>query len=101
LAKYPALTLEAVDRFLGHYVGRARWIDKVPEHYVLVRDPKDSKYLNLAIESSSQYLVTTDLDLLDLTEPASAAGQNFRSQFPTVQVVTPAAFLAIIAQSSP
>jgi predicted nucleic acid-binding protein len=44
LAKYPALTEQAVDRFLGHYVGRARWIEDVPEHYVLARDPKDSKY---------------------------------------------------------
>jgi len=33
LAKYPALTEGAVDYFLGHYVGRARWIDGVPEHY--------------------------------------------------------------------
>jgi hypothetical protein len=57
--------------------------------------------VNLAIEAGSPYLVTTDLDLLDLMEPASAAGQDFRSRFPAVQIVKPPAFLAVIAQASP
>lgn len=53
VAKYPALTTEAVDAFLAQYLRLARWIDNVPEHYSLVRDPKDSNYLNLAIEAAA------------------------------------------------
>jgi predicted nucleic acid-binding protein len=86
---------------LARYTRLANWIDNVPEHYVLVRDPKDSKYLNLAIEAKSPYVVTADLDLLDLMDPASAAGQDFRNRYPTVQVVTPSAFLAIVSATSP
>jgi putative PIN family toxin of toxin-antitoxin system len=101
LSKYPALTTQAVDSFVARYVAIARWVDNVSEHYVLARDPKDSKYVNLAIEAGSSHLVTTDLDLLDLMEPTSTAGQDFRSRFPGLQIVTPPAFLAVVAQSSP
>ncbi len=79
----------------------AAWIDRVPEHYVLVRDPDDSKYLNLAIAAGAAYLVTTDLDLLDLMEPQSAAGVDFRRRFPSIQVVTPMAFEQLIANVAP
>jgi putative PIN family toxin of toxin-antitoxin system len=101
LAKYPALTRQAVDSFLARYVAPAKWINNIPEHYVVARDPKDSKYVNLAIEAGSSYLVTTDLDLLDLMEPMSAAGQDFRSRFAGLQIVTPPVFQAVVAQSSP
>lgn len=101
VAKYPALTQQAVDNFLGHYLRLANWIDDVPEHFVLVRDPKDSKYLNLAIEANAPYVVTDDLDMLDLMEPTSAAGQDFCSRYPSVQIVTPATFQAIVAAASP
>ena len=100
LAKYPALTTEAVDSLLAHYTRLAHWIGAVPEHYVLTRDPKDSKYLNLAIEAKAPYVVTADLDLLDLTRPNSPAGQDFRGRYPAVQVLTPSEFLAIVSAAS-
>src|SRR5688572_20920385 len=70
LTKYPTLTRQAVDNFLAHYARLANWTENVPEHYVLIRDPKDSKYLNLAIETNTPYVVTDDHDLLELMEPA-------------------------------
>jgi putative PIN family toxin of toxin-antitoxin system len=101
VARYPALTTQAVDAFVAEYLRLAKWIDNVPEHYTLLRDPKDSKYLDLAIEANVPYVVTADLDLLDLMDPGSLAGQDFRCRFPTVQIVTPATFLAIVAAASP
>ena len=101
IAKYPALTPQAVDAFLAQYLRLAKWIDNVPEHYVLMRDPKDSKYLNLAIEASAPYVVTDDKDLLDLMDPQSTAGIDFRTRFPEVEIVTPAAFAALIAKTVP
>ena len=38
VAKYPALTKQAVDAFLARHMRMATWINDVPEHYVLARD---------------------------------------------------------------
>jgi putative PIN family toxin of toxin-antitoxin system len=96
IAKYPALTLEAVDAFLAHYLAKAHWFDDVPEHFVLSRDPKDSKYLNLAITANAPYLVTTDLDMLDLMTSEDAEPRDFRQRYPGLQILDPAAFEATI-----
>lgn len=101
IAKYPALTKQAVDAFLAQHLRMANWIIDVPEHYVLVRDPDDSIYLNLAITAGAPYVVTTDLDSLDLMDPQSKAGIDFRSRFPAVRVVTPTDFEAVVAKTAP
>lgn len=77
----------------------ATWISEVPDHYVITRDPDDSKYVNLAITARAPYVVTDDLDLLDLMDPQSSAGIDFRTRFPGVQVVTPAVFESLMAQA--
>jgi putative PIN family toxin of toxin-antitoxin system len=92
--KYPALIDEAIDAFLAQQLRAAKWFADVPEHYVLARDPKDSKYLNLAITAAAPYLVTTDLDLLDLMQPGSA--EDFCSKFPGLQILEPKTFEAVI-----
>jgi len=74
----------------------ATWFSDVPEHYILARHPKDSKYLNLAITANAAFLVTDDLDLVELMEAESATGQDFRARFPSLQIVSPAAFEAIV-----
>jgi predicted nucleic acid-binding protein len=38
---------------------------------VLERDPKDAKYVDLAIATKADFLVTRDKDLLDLREQGS------------------------------
>jgi putative PIN family toxin of toxin-antitoxin system len=101
VAKFPALTTEAVDAFLAQYLSMAKWTSKMPEHFVLARDPDDSKYLNLAIEAGAPYVVTSDLDLLELMEPQSRAGIDFRARFPSVEIVTPAVFEALMARTTP
>ncbi len=95
-AKYPSLTVEAVDAFLAQHLQTSKWVTDVPEHYVLERDPKDSKYLNLAISAGANYVVTTDRDLLELMDSHGSAGQDFRGRFPTVRVVEPAQFEAVV-----
>ncbi len=96
--KYPALTTEGVDAFLAKQLRSANWLEDVHEVFVLQRDPKDSKYINLAIAAGAPYLVTLDRDLLDLMLPGSAAGVDFRSRFPKRQILSPAAFLAELAR---
>lgn len=99
VAKYPALTIEAVDAFLAQHLRAARWLNDVPEHFVLSRDPKDSKYLNLAIAASAPYVVTTDLDMLDLMHLQDAESLAFRQRYPDVQILLPSEFEAAIATS--
>jgi putative PIN family toxin of toxin-antitoxin system len=99
IAKYPALTKEAVDGFFAQHLRMATWISHVPQHYVLLRDPDDSKYLNLGITAGATYVVTTDQDLLELMEPQSSAGLDFRSRFPSLQVVRPDEFEASLTKT--
>ena len=100
-ARYPGLTKQAVDAFLAQHLHMATWISDVPEHYVLARDPDDSKYLNLAITAGASYVVTDDLDLLDLMDPQSAAGSDFRTRFPGIRVVVPATFEGLVTKPTP
>ena len=98
VAKYSALTAEAVESFLARHLRTARWHDDVPEQFVLKRDPKDSKYLNLAIAATAPYVVTLDHDLLDLAHSDSAEGNDFRNRFPGIQILEPAAFEAAMTK---
>lgn len=100
LAKYQAITSAAVDAFLAQQLRAAKWISDVPEEYCLVRDPKDSKYVNLALAAAAPYLVTTDRDLLDLMEPTSTVGQDFRARFAGIRILEPAAFQAVVIGSA-
>lgn len=96
IAKYPALSDKAVEAFLAHCLRSAKWVDPVPERYMLTRDPKDSKYLNLAIEAAAPFVVSDDLDLLELMSPQSQVGVDFRARFPDIQIVPPARFARLI-----
>jgi predicted nucleic acid-binding protein len=60
----------------------------VPETFKLERDPKDERYINLAIASTAAYLVTWDRDLLDLMDD-----KGFRRQFPGLTILEPPAVL--------
>ncbi len=91
--KFPALMPKAVDAFLARYLRAVNWFPNVAEVYTLQRDPKDSKYVNLALAAQAPYLVTTDHDLLDLMDPATTEGRNFTQRFPTLNILDPVPFL--------
>jgi putative PIN family toxin of toxin-antitoxin system len=86
--KLPALTDEAVEAFLRDVLGRAVMLSEIPEAFELERDPKDERYLNLALASRATYLVTWDRDLLDLMND-----EGFRQQFPRLTILEPPALL--------
>lgn len=98
-AKFPALTPTAVDAFLAHYLRFAAWFSDVPEAFRLERDPKDSKYVNLALAAEAPYLVTTDRDLLDLMDQSTDTGSAFVKRFPTLRILDPMEFLRAIRPS--
>jgi uncharacterized protein len=54
----------------------------------VVRDPKDNRVLEAAVEAEAELIVSTDNDLLDLVE------------YEGIRMVTPAQFLAILREAS-
>jgi predicted nucleic acid-binding protein len=91
--KLPALTDESVEAFLRNVLGRATMLSVVPEVFRLERDPKDERYINLAIASGATYLVTWDRDLLDLM-----GDEGFRHRFPHLTILEPPALLRLLPQ---
>jgi putative PIN family toxin of toxin-antitoxin system len=99
-ARFPSLTPGAVDAFLAEYLRAAAWFSEVPDVFSLERDPKDSKYVNLAVAAEAPYLVTTDRDLLDLMDQSAVAGRDFQDRFPGLRVLDPIAFLDAIKKTA-
>jgi putative PIN family toxin of toxin-antitoxin system len=96
LRKFPALTPEAVDVFLGDVASHATTVPAVPKVFTLARDPKDEPYIDLAAATQARYLVSRDKDLLDLM-----GDDAFRQQFPGLTVIDPVALLRELALVHP
>lgn len=86
--KFPILTPDYVDAFLRTFTQKATIVSDVPHQFVYERDPKDEPYINLALAVGAVYLVSRDKDVLDLL-----SDPDFRSQFPTLTILDPVAFL--------
>ena len=92
--KFPLLTTESVEEFVKNVESKAVAIDEVPKAVTFERDLKDEPYLNLAIATGSQYLVSRDKDLLDLMND-----KEHCERFPALTILDPVAFLQIMAQA--
>jgi uncharacterized protein len=90
---YPHVTDEDVTRFLTAVGAIAEVVPAVPAVFTYPRDPKDEKYLNLAVAASASVIVSRDNDLLDLMNPTNPDGVAFRTAHPTISILDPAAFL--------
>jgi predicted nucleic acid-binding protein len=82
---------------LGRY---AVIVSDIPEQFSYSRDPKDEAYINLALAARAPYLVTRDLDLLDLMKEDDVVGVAFRKQYPGLTIVDPPTFLGFFTPVS-
>ena len=98
--KNSTITNERVGVFLRRLAEKAALVDDVRQHFTYARDPKDEKYINLALEVTATYLVSRDKDLLDLTTSNAEECQDFRRRFRSLQIIEPVEFLKIINTSS-
>lgn len=96
--KNPRITDKQVDALLTRLAEQGTLLESVPKHFSYERDPKDEKYINLAVEADAAYLVSRDNDLLDLMREDLAGSKNFRQQFPTLMILNPVAFLRKMEQ---
>jgi len=99
--RFRTLTPERVAEFLGQLERIAVLISDVPDMFVLTRDPKDSKYLNLAIAADAKLVVSRDNDLLDLVTGTDADAQTFRTTYPDIRILDPVEFLRTLTPTSP
>lgn len=79
----PHLTDERVQAFLTKLRTGATVLTSVPALVSLPRDPKDEKYLNLAIHARAGFIVTRDRHLLDLQDGDRMEDREFRALIPT------------------
>lgn len=100
LLKNPHLTEGFVQLFLSRVLKKAVLVKNIPSKFSYSRDPKDEKYINLAIEAEADYIVSRDKDLLDLMSDISVEAKEFRQKSRPLKIVEPIEFLEIIAKEN-
>lgn len=94
-AKFSLLTEERIERLLEILSQKAILIKNVPRVFSYSRDPKDEKYINLAVEARADYIVSRDRDLLDLMSDFTDEAKEFRQRFRPLKIIEPLEFLQI------
>ncbi len=89
----PGITDQRVASLFRRLERKAIHIKNVPEEFRYDRDPKDERYINLALVANSKYLVSTDKDLLDLMNPMVDGSKSFFNRYPMLRILTASAFL--------
>jgi putative PIN family toxin of toxin-antitoxin system len=84
------ITQEAVEMFIELSQKAGVYLARVPEVFRYDRDPKDAHYVDLAIASSAQLVVSRDRDLLSLNSKETPERQQvLREPSEEFLVVTP------------
>ena len=84
---------ERMDALIKRISGNATVIKDVQQHFIYLRDPKDEKYINLAVEAEAEYIVSRDKDLLDLMTSDADECKDFRRRFSSLKIIEPVVFL--------
>jgi putative PIN family toxin of toxin-antitoxin system len=91
--KNPDITSERVDALITRVSEKGAFVDAVPKHFSYARDPRDEKYINLAIEVEADYIVSRDQDLLDLMTGYTEECKDFRRRFRSLKITGPVELL--------
>jgi putative PIN family toxin of toxin-antitoxin system len=90
--RFPSLSRRRVDltlarlRFISDYLRDPRTRFSYP------RDPRDAKFIELAIAGRATHIISGDRDLLALPNGRGEASRRFRQRLPRVSVMTPNEF---------
>ena len=90
----PALTIAVIEAFITDVRLKSICLMNVPEEYRLERDPKDERYINLALVANAKFIVSRDNDLLDLMKPNSETAREFQRRYPLLKIINPTDLLA-------
>jgi uncharacterized protein len=97
----PDITDERVDALLIRVLEKATVVDEVAHHFDYARDPKDEKYINLAVEIEADYIVSRDKDLLDLMTGYTDECKDFRRRFRPLKIIEPVELLKAVGSREP
>ena len=97
-ARYSRLTDERAEKLIEILRTKATLIKNVPHIFDYARDPKDEKYINLAVAGGATYIVSRDTDLLDLMTGYDDDSKKFRQRFRPLKVIEPIDFLKIVEE---
>ncbi len=97
-AKYSRLTNERAERLVEVLRTKATLIKDVPTVFNYPRDPKDEKYINLAVAAGSEFIISRDMDLLDLMTGFDNDSKEFRQKFRPLKIIQPSEFLKIVEE---
>jgi uncharacterized protein len=92
----PNLTDQRVDALISRISEKATLINDISFHFNYARDPKDEKYINLAVEVEAHYIVSRDKDLLDLMSGYNDECKDFRRRFRPLKIVEPVELIKTI-----
>jgi putative PIN family toxin of toxin-antitoxin system len=87
------LTVEKAERFAVGLINFTEHQAAPPEVHKHPFDADDSHYVNLAIGSKTNLIVSRDRHLLNLMDVTRPEGHDFHRRFPAVRVLEPVAFL--------
>lgn len=90
---------EIVAEFIAAVRSFATFVDSVPQVFEFPRDPKDAHYIDLAVAVDAKLVVSRDKDLLSLADLGTPEGQDFKSRFPDLSILTPPELLKLLEQS--
>ncbi len=96
-SKNPHITDELVEALLDRVVHKSKKLDNPPRAFEYSRDSKDEKYINLAIVSKADYIISRDKDFLDLMSGFDDKSKEFRQRFRRLRIVEPVGFLNILS----
>ena len=90
-AKFPSVHGISGLQLIRNFRRKSTLLFDVPESQTSIRDIDDAKFLDLAIATGAEFLVTRDRDLLDLCKESA-----FMERFPDLNIVTPVGFLEAV-----
>jgi putative PIN family toxin of toxin-antitoxin system len=96
LAKFETVTEAMIEKYLEQLAKKSVFIRSVTKKFTFSRDSDDEPYINLAIESKADYIVTRDNDLLDLMTGFDDDSKEFWQRFKSLKVTEPLEFLKIV-----
>lgn len=95
----PSATPTRIDAMLDRLAYRGTLVRRVRRVFEYSRDPDDEPYLDLAIATKAEWLVTRDKDLLSLASSHTQFAKRFRQLTHPLAVVDPVAFLSAMEGS--
>lgn len=97
---FPGPTDESVAAFLARVRRIGVFVTDVAAVVTLSRDPRDEKYLNLAVAAGATVVVSRDKDLLGLMTGTDPDAARFRTEHPGIAILDPATFLRTLRPTS-